>query len=146
MKNIGYLAQDISILHRQFYKETKKQFETLGLNQTAACILLVIGDNSQLTQNQVARLLVIDKALITREVTKMAGLDYLTKTAGTGKSKLLTLTATGMTAVQTIQQIRIAWWEEKFAATGITATSPLVPAIEAVVEHVVAEKSDHSAS
>jgi len=32
MKNIGYLAQDISILHRKYYKDTKEQFDELKLN------------------------------------------------------------------------------------------------------------------
>lgn len=138
MKNIGYLAQDISILHRQYYKDTKRQFDDLGLNPTAACILLSVGDYPAITQNHVARLLVIDKALATREINKMEKLGYLSKENGTGKTKLLSLTAQGHTVVHTIQQIRIGWWETKFADTGINPDSPLVSSIETVVGTIVA--------
>ncbi|MGP4117743.1 MarR family winged helix-turn-helix transcriptional regulator [Levilactobacillus zymae] len=138
MKNIGYLAQDISILHRQYYKDTKRQFDDLGLNPTAACILLSVGDYPAITQNHVARLLVIDKALATREINKMEKLGYLSKENGTGKTKLLNLTAQGHTVVRTIQQIRIGWWETKFADTGINPDSPLVSSIETVVGTIVA--------
>lgn len=137
MKNIGYLAQDISILHRQYYKDTKRQFDQLKLNPTAACLLLSIGDYPAITQNHVARLLVIDKALAAREINKMEKLAYLNKEAGPHKTKLLTLTATGQAVVRKIQQIRIGWWETKFEATGLTPDSPLVPAIEKVVGAIV---------
>jgi hypothetical protein len=61
MKNIGYLAQDISILHRQYYKDTREKFNEINLNPTAACILLAVSDYENISQNQVARSLVIDK-------------------------------------------------------------------------------------
>ncbi|WP_334329694.1 MarR family winged helix-turn-helix transcriptional regulator [Companilactobacillus sp. HBUAS59699] len=133
MKNIGYLAQDISILHRQYYKDTKEQFDQLKLNPTAACILLSIGDYPEISQNQVARLLVVDKGLATREINKMQKLDYLSKVDGAGKTKNLLLTETGHKVVDKIQHIRIDWWEARFSETGISADSPLVNAIETVV-------------
>lgn len=136
MKNIGYLAQDISILHRQYYKDTKEQFDQLKLNPTAACILLSIGDYPEISQNQVARLLVVDKGLATREINKMQKLDYLSKVDGAGKTKNLLLTETGREVVDKIQHIRINWWEDRFSDTGISADSPLVSAIESVVDDI----------
>ncbi|WP_125713569.1 MarR family winged helix-turn-helix transcriptional regulator [Companilactobacillus kedongensis] len=137
MKNIGYLAQDISILHRKYYKDTKEQFDELKLNPTAACILLSVGDYKEVSQNQVARLLVVDKGLATREINKMQKLDYLSKSDGVGKTKILKLTDTGKKIVEKVQQIRIDWWEKRFADTGIKADSPLVAAIESVVDGIV---------
>ncbi|KRK64660.1 regulatory protein MarR [Companilactobacillus tucceti DSM 20183] len=137
MKNIGYLAQDISILHRKYYKDTKEQFDKLQLNPTAACILLSIGDYKEVSQNQVARLLVVDKGLATREINKMKKLNYLSKVDGAGKTKILKLTDTGKKVVKKVQQIRIDWWEDRFAETGIKADSPLVEAIESVVDGIV---------
>jgi hypothetical protein len=86
MKNIGYLAQDISILHRQYYKDTRESFNEINLNPTAACILLSVSDHPKISQNQVARSLVIDKALATREINKMQDLNYLTKENGAGEN------------------------------------------------------------
>lgn len=137
MKNIGYLAQDISILHRKYYKDTKEQFDKLQLNPTAACILLSVGDYKEVSQNQVARLLVVDKGLATREINKMKKLNYLSKVDGAGKTKILKLTDTGKKVVKKVQQIRIDWWEDRFAETGIKADSPLVEAIESVVDGIV---------
>ena len=137
MKNIGYLAQDISILHRQYYKDTREKFNEINLNPTAACILLSIGDYENISQNQVARSLVIDKALATREINKMEKLNYLTKLDGAGKTKILSLTAEGQKVVATVQKIRSQWWEDRFAKTGITPDSPLVASIEAVVSTIV---------
>ncbi|APU72093.1 MarR family winged helix-turn-helix transcriptional regulator [Companilactobacillus crustorum] len=137
MKNIGYLAQDISILHRQYYKDTREEFNKINLNPTAACILLAISDYENISQNQVARSLVIDKGLATREINKMEKLNYLTKTAGAGKTKVLGLTTEGKKVVETVQKIRSQWWEDRFAASGITPDSPLVSSIEAVVSTVV---------
>jgi len=139
LKDIGYLAQDISILHRQYYKDTGKLFKEQQLNPTAACILLTINDNAEINQNQVAKSLVIDKGLATREIKKMQALGYLTKTAGSGKSIILSLTAAGQQVIPTIQAIRKNWWEERFADTGIQPDSPLVSAIEKVVDSIVDE-------
>ncbi|MQS76286.1 MarR family winged helix-turn-helix transcriptional regulator [Companilactobacillus halodurans] len=137
MKNIGYLAQDISILHRQYYKDTRSQFNQINLNPTAACILLSVGDYENISQNKVARLLVIDKGLATREINKMVKLDYLIKKNGAGKTKVLTLTDEGKKIVDTVQKIRSQWWEDRFAKSGITPDSPLVSSIEAVVSTIV---------
>lgn len=139
LKDIGYLAQDISILHRQYYKDTGKLFKEQKLNPTAACILLTIKDNSNINQNQVAKSLVIDKGLATREIKKMQQLGYLTKTAGTGKSIILNLTDSGEKVIPVIQSIRSKWWEDRFADTGIQPDSPLVAGIEKVVDSIVDE-------
>ncbi|EEI24738.1 MarR family winged helix-turn-helix transcriptional regulator [Lentilactobacillus hilgardii] len=139
LKDIGYLAQDISILHRQYYKDTGELFKKHQLNPTAACILLTIKDNQYINQNQVAKSLVIDKGLAAREIKKMQNLGYLTKTAGVGKSIILNLTDTGQKIVPVIQNIRKQWWETRFSETGIKPDSPLISAIEKVVNSIVSE-------
>lgn len=137
MKNIGYLAQDISIIHRQYYKETREQFDALQLNPTAACILLSVGDYPQITQNHVARLLVIDKGLATREIKKMVQLGYLQKHDGVGKSKILELTDPGIEVVDQIQKIRTNWWKDKLEKTELEPTSPLISSIEKIVDTII---------
>ena len=142
MKNIGYLAQDISILHRQYYKDTRDEFKDINLNPTAACILLAVSDYENISQNQVARSLVIDKGLATREINKMEKLNYLTKADGAGKTKILNLTEEGKTVVDTVQKIRSKWWEDRFVKAGIEKNSPLVSSIEAVVSTIVGPIQD----
>ena len=103
----------------------------------AACILLAVSDYENISQNQVARSLVIDKGLATREINKMEKLNYLTKSNGAGKTKILNLTETGNKVVDTVQHIRSQWWEDRFAKSGITPDSPLVSSIEAVVSTII---------
>jgi len=90
----------------------------------------------------VARSLVIDKGLATREINKMEKLNYLTKTDGAGKTKILKLTDEGQRVIDTVQSIRSQWWEDRFAKSGITPDSPLVSSIEAVVSTIVGPIQD----
>lgn len=137
MIDLGYLAQDISILHRKYYKDTSPIFKDLGLNPTAACVLLTVHEHPAINQSQVAKTLVIDKGLTTREVNKIQALGYLTKTAGSGKTQLLSLTPAGQDIVARVQDIRRSWWQARFDQTGIDANSPLIPAIQAAVTNII---------
>lgn len=69
----------------------------------------------------------------------MQNLGYLTKTAGVGKSIILNLTDNGQKIVPVIQNIRKQWWETRFSETGIKPDSPLISAIEKVVDSIVSE-------
>ena len=104
--------------------------------------MLSVGDYPETTQNHVARLLVVDKGLATREINKMEKLNYLTKSDGAGKTKILNLTPTGQKVIDTVQKIRSQWWEDRFAKSGITPDSPLVSSIEAVVSTIVGPVQD----
>ncbi|WP_283678332.1 MarR family winged helix-turn-helix transcriptional regulator [Lentilactobacillus sp. Marseille-Q4993] len=137
MKDLGYLAQDISILHRQYYKDTGALFSEYDLNPTAVCVLLTVHDKQGINQNQVARELVIDKGLATREVKKMVELDLLSKTAGRGHQVLLNTTVSGDRLIPTVQKIRSDWWKERLGESGITVDSPLFEAIDKVVSTIV---------
>ncbi|PWF99815.1 MarR family winged helix-turn-helix transcriptional regulator [Levilactobacillus bambusae] len=136
MKDLGYLAQDISILHRQYYKDTGERFKDLGLNPTAACILLAVKDQPNVNQAQISAQLVIDKGLTTREINKLRDLGYVNKQPGKGKSVTLTLTDAGSAVVPQVSQIRESWWNDRFAQTGITPDSPLVAGIQRVVNSI----------
>lgn len=136
MKDLGYLAQDISILHRKYYKDTSKLFEKIGLNPTAVCILLTIYDYPKINQNQVAKKLVIDKGLATREISKMQKNDYLVKVHGTGKAFLLSVTDKGKQIIPVAQKIRSNWWKKLLKETNLNENSPLISTIEKIVYNI----------
>lgn len=79
MNDLGKLAQNISVLHRQFYKDMNDKYKKYSLNPTAACILLMVDENPEIIQKEICDNLVIDKALATREINKMTQLDYIEK-------------------------------------------------------------------
>lgn len=133
MRDLGYLAQDISILHRLYYKDTAKAFGDLGLNPTAACILLAIHDSPRINQQRVSDYLAIDKGLTTREVSKLESADYVRRVSGKGKSMLLETTEAGEDIVEAVRLIRSGWWSRCFAETGVTEHSGLVDGIERIV-------------
>lgn len=136
MARLGNLAQDISILHRQYYKDTGDQFKKLSLNPTAACILLTVNDHPNINQQEISERLVIDKSLTAREINRMQKLGYLDKDNGKGKSVNIKLTDLGCSLILQLQHIREQWWADKFSENDINAESPLMTSIQTVVEHI----------
>lgn len=136
MKDLGKLAQDISVLHRQFYKDMNVKYQEYSLNPTAACILLMIEENPGIIQREICTNLVIDKGLATREINKMQKLDYINKKSSTGRMVELFLGNQGQSVAPTIRTIRKQWWEEKFSTTGVNENSQLVDGIEKVVKTI----------
>ncbi|MEJ6400948.1 MarR family winged helix-turn-helix transcriptional regulator [Nicoliella lavandulae] len=137
MKDLGYLAQDISILHRQYYKDTGNEFDKLDLNPTAACILLTINDHQNINQSQIARQLVLDKGMVARQIKKLADKGWVTKHPLPGKALEVSLTDSGKELLNKVQTIRSNWWKDRFAQTGIEADSPIIPSIEKVVKTII---------
>lgn len=133
MRDLGYLAQDISILHRSYYKDTAQAFRGLGLNPTAACILLAVHDSPRINQRRISDYLAIDKGLTTREVARLESSGYVRRVPGRGKSVLLEPTDAGENAVGTVRRIRRDWWSERFDETGVTERSELMSGIERIV-------------
>lgn len=136
MNDLGKLAQNISVLHRQFYKDMNDKYKEYSLNPTAACILLMIDENPEIIQKEICDNLVIDKALATREINKMTQLDYVDKKAGTGRTVLLSTGKQGQKIAPEIRELRKQWWEDKFANTGVNEDSYLVEGIQSVVNTI----------
>lgn len=82
MHDLGYLAQDISILHRSYYKDTAQAFKRLKLNPTAACIMIAVCDSPGINQQRISDYLAIDKGLTAREVAKLESSGYLRRVKG----------------------------------------------------------------
>ena len=133
MRDLGYLAQDISILHRSYYKDTTAQFKALDLNPTAACIMLAVRDSPGINQQRISDYLAIDKGLTAREVSKLEDDGYVRRVEGRGKSLSLELTERGASVVTRVRRIRANWWKQRFADTGVDQHSELLSGIEKVV-------------
>lgn len=135
--DMGKLAQNISILHRQYYKDTKQDFNQYGLNPTAVCMLLMIQEYPGSNQQFLVDKLVIDKSHATREINELTTLGYITRTSGVGHSSELYLTAKGEQLIPTIQKIRSDWWTDQFAKTATKPEDPLALTIQTVVTEIV---------
>lgn len=142
MQDLGYLAQDISILHRQYYKDTSEQFYQLNLNPTAACILLTINDHEHLNQSQIARELVLDKGMVARQIKKLRTQELVQTTPQPGKALEVQLTTTGRKILTQVQTIRRQWWSDRFTQNGIQADAPLIASIEKVVANIVHDDNE----
>lgn len=136
MNDLGKLAQNISVLHRQFYKDMNDKYKKYSLNPTAACILLMVDENPEIIQKEICDNLVIDKALATREINKMTQLDYIEKKAGSGRTVLLSTGKQGQKIAPEIRTLRKQWWEEKLSTTGVSEDSKLVEGIQTVVNTI----------
>ena len=137
MEDLGKFAQNISILHRKFQKDTNDQFKEYSLNATASCILLTIYDQPGINQQKISESLVVDKALTNREINKMQKLGYLDKKSGPGKSLQVYLTSEGDEIAPALQKIRSTWWERQFIENDLDEDSKLVASIDKVVNHIV---------
>ncbi|WP_439425773.1 MarR family winged helix-turn-helix transcriptional regulator [Oenococcus alcoholitolerans] len=137
MVNLGFFAQDISILHRQYYKDTSASFAKIGINPTAACILLDVYQQPKVNQQEISAKLVIDKALIARELNKLQKLGLIEKVPGKGRSLEIELTSAGKKMVNIVQKIRSDWVEKLFADSGIDHNSPILRAVSDLVEFLI---------
>ncbi|MCH4208823.1 MarR family winged helix-turn-helix transcriptional regulator [Bifidobacterium sp.] len=133
MHDLGHLAQDISILHRSYYKDTASAFKRLRLNPTAACIMIAVCDSPGINQRRISDYLAIDKGLTAREVAKLESSGYLRRVKGKGKSISLDATEAGEGIADKARRIRASWWQNRFSSTGVTQTSELLTGIERIV-------------
>ena len=133
MRDFGVLAQDISILHRSYYKDTSSAFKDLNLNPTAACILLAVHQAAGINQQRISEYLAIDKALTAREVAKLESIGYVRRLAVRGKSISLETTPSGERIIDQVSRIRAQWWRDRFAQSGVNEHSEMLDGIEQVV-------------
>ena len=133
MHDLGLLAQDISILHRSYYKDTAVAFRKYGLNPTAVCILLAVRSAPGINQQRISEYLAIDKGLTTREVSKLEDAGYVQRVSGRGKSLALDITPVGERIVGEVSRIRAGWWRERFRESGVDEHTELLSGIERVV-------------
>jgi DNA-binding MarR family transcriptional regulator len=146
MHDLGHLAQDISILHRSYYKDSASAFKKLQLNPTAACILIAVCDCPGINQRQISQYLAIDKGLTAREVAKLESAGYLRRVKGKGKSISLDATEAGEGIADKARRIRASWWQARFSSTGVTRTSELLPGIERIVHSLTGGLDTSSSS
>lgn len=142
MRDFGVLAQDISILHRSYYKDTSAAFKELNLNPTAACILLAVHNASGINQQRISDYLAIDKALTAREVAKLELVGYVRRVAVRGKSISLETTNSGEHIIGQVSHIRSQWWRARFAQSGVNEHSGMLEGIERVVATLTGSLSD----
>jgi DNA-binding MarR family transcriptional regulator len=134
----GDIAQAFSVIHRAFLRDTKQQYDQLGLNPTSAYILLYLAQHGPSTQSTLAHALIIDKGQITRETKKLASLGFLTKAVSPTNrtANIVTITATGKKLLPTIIAIRNHWWEERLAQNNLAPTAPFVTSIQKIQDEL----------
>ena len=142
MRDYGVLAQDISILHRSYYKDTSSAFKDLDLNPTAACILLAVHDAAGINQQRISEYLAIDKALTAREVAKLERAGYVRRLAVRGKSISLETKKSGEGIIERVSRIRSQWWRDRFAQSGVSEHSGMLEGIERVVSTLTGSLSE----
>lgn len=111
----GDFAQSFSIIHRAFQRDVLPQYKEMGLNATSAYILLLLHQQGDSSQNELARTLVINKGQIAREVRWLHTDGYVSQTQSTDNrtTNIIHITDDGQAIIPQIISIRNRWWQER---------------------------------
>ncbi|GAX05127.1 MarR family transcriptional regulator [Secundilactobacillus pentosiphilus] len=135
----GDLAQSFSIIHRAFQRDTQPIYKKLNLNVTNAYILLLLEQQGEHSQNELAKRLVINKGQITREIKRLSELGYVSQTQSTDNrtTNVIRITAAGKEVVPKIVDIRNQWWQERFQRSHVSPEAPFAKALETVMRELI---------
>ncbi|MEA5004043.1 MAG: MarR family transcriptional regulator, partial [Christensenella sp.] len=73
------IGRQISILYRQTQKFINKRMQPYGLNYSDHAFLIHISQNPGINQRQLARILTIDEAVVTRVLKKLEDNGFVTR-------------------------------------------------------------------
>lgn len=135
----GDLAQSFSIIHRAFQRDTQPIYKKLSLNVTNAYILLLLEQQGEHSQNELAKRLVINKGQITREIKRLSELGYVSQTQSMDNrtTNVIRITAAGKKVVPKIVDIRNQWWQERFERSHVSPEAPFAKTLETVMRELI---------
>lgn len=135
----GDLAQSFSIIHRAFQRDTQPIYKTLNLNVTNAYILLLLEQQGEHSQNELAKRLVINKGQITREIKRLSELGYVSQTQSVDNrtTNVIKITEEGKKVVPKIVDIRNKWWQERFDRSHLNAEAPFAETLQTVMKELI---------
>lgn len=135
----GDLAQSFSIIHRAFQRDTQPIYKTLKLNVTNAYILLLLEQQGEHSQNELAKRLVINKGQITREIKRLSELGYVSQTQSVDNrtTNVIKITDEGRKVVPKIVDIRNQWWQERFKRSHVDADAPFAETLQTVMKELI---------
>lgn len=95
------LGYHLSIASRLQERRLDEQLKTLGLTRTTWCILLAVGNEGLSQPSDIADFVGIDRTATSRALRAMEDDGLITRASGGGdrRTRCVTLTAAGMTAV-----------------------------------------------
>lgn len=135
----GDLAQSFSIIHRAFQRDTQPIYKTLKLNVTNAYILLLLEQQGEHSQNELAKRLVINKGQITREIKRLTELGYVSQTQSVDNktTNVIRITLAGSQVVPKIVDIRNQWWQQRLDRSHIDVNAPFAEALDKVMKELI---------
>ncbi|GAW99230.1 MarR family winged helix-turn-helix transcriptional regulator [Secundilactobacillus mixtipabuli] len=135
----GDLAQSFSIIHRAFQRDTQPIYKTLKLNVTNAYILLLLEQQGEHSQNELAKRLVINKGQITREIKRLSELGFVSQTQSMDNrtTNVIKITPDGSKVVPKIVEIRNQWWQERFNRSHVNADAPFAETLQLIMRELI---------
>ncbi|WP_156660467.1 MarR family winged helix-turn-helix transcriptional regulator [Secundilactobacillus odoratitofui] len=135
----GDLAQCFSIIHRAFQRDTQPLYKAIDLNVTNAYILLLLDQQGERSQNELARTLVINKGQITREIKRLSELGYVSQTQSLDNrtTNVIRITDAGLKVVPKIVDIRNAWWQERLNRNHVDVNAPFAETLEKIMDELI---------
>ncbi|GAX09177.1 MarR family transcriptional regulator [Secundilactobacillus silagincola] len=135
----GDLAQSFSIIHRAFQRDTQPVYKQLNLNVTNAYILLLLEQQGEHSQNELAKRLVINKGQITREIKRLSELGYVSQTQSVDNrtTNVIKITEAGSQVVPKIVDIRNQWWQQRLDQSHVDVNAPFAETLQTVMRELI---------
>ncbi len=107
------LGKQISIIYRLYQNYIRNELLKYKLGSGTYPLILCINKYPGMSQNELARYVKLDKAMVARNVKKLCDLKYMTKKCSTEefKKQRLFLTQTGIEVIPDIYRV-INGWED----------------------------------
>ncbi|MFC6207580.1 MarR family winged helix-turn-helix transcriptional regulator [Levilactobacillus tongjiangensis] len=113
------LGKFIGALQRRFQTATNRELTLPEINASNANFLLFISEHDRVTAKQITTELAINKGLVSREMTRLENAGYVTRVpdATDRRATWVSITPKGLTACETIRQIKQALWDQVLVDT-----------------------------
>lgn len=136
---INQIGRYVSILHRSSQIALNHLLDLPGLTASNANLLLFIFDNGKVTAQDIADQQAINKGLVSRELNSLLKNGYVEKSVDKQDKRniQITLTARGVAAYQTVNNLMSKWWQQQFEASGLTDQTRLYADLQKLTTQII---------
>lgn len=108
------LGKYLSDLNRDFIKDSELKLSEYGLTLNMWRCMMIIESNKNCSLKDIAKLLNVDNAIITRNIKKLEELDYIIKIKKINDNRFfdLCLTENGKSTLDLINKYQLKWYDK----------------------------------
>ncbi|KRM11434.1 MarR family transcriptional regulator [Paucilactobacillus suebicus] len=139
-----FTSKYIAGLYRESKLEINSQFEQFGVGSTEGDILLFVNDNPEISQRDVAKMMVLDSGIVTRHLRKLEQKGLLQQVVDDQDARRhkISLTSDGERIVNSLQKILSNWWQKLFKNADVSDPVQIESDFEKLYQVIIDRKKD----